>query len=235
MPGKRNCARDEETPMSLQENPVATVDRLVPDRTALIVVDVQRYFVHPEYPLGKWVTEWDADGANAYFNRVRNLVIPNIQRLLERARQLGLFIVFTEVGSLRPDGADLPGWMRRHIAASGAAVYPPFSDPSCRVDDSISPRPGELILQKTTSGPLSSTKLDQTLRVLRIDTVVVAGLVTEVCVAQTAREFGDRDFDAIVVDDACASMDDTRHRAALDTIAITFGFVASTEDVLARL
>ena len=221
--------------MSLQENPVATVNRLVPDRTALLVIDVQRYFVHPEYPLGKWVTEWDADGANAYFNRVRNLVIPNIQRLLERARQLGLFIVFTEVGSLRPDGADLPGWMRRHIAASGAAVYPPFSDPSCRVDDSISPRPGELILQKTTSGPLGSTKLDQTLRVLRIDTVVVAGLVTEVCVAQTAREFGDRDFDAIVVDDACASMDDTRHRAALDTIAITFGFVASTEDVLARL
>ena len=221
--------------MSLQENPVATVDRLVPDRTALIVVDVQRYFVHPEYPLGKWITGWDADGANAYFNRVRNLVIPNIQRLLERARQLGLFIVFTEVGSLRPDGGDLPGWMRRHIAASGAAVYPPFSDPSCRVDDSISPRPGELILQKTTSGPLSSTKLDQTLRVLRIDTVVVAGLVTEVCVAQTAREFGDRDFDAIVVDDACASMDDTRHRAALDTIAITFGFVASTDDVLARL
>jgi len=221
--------------MSLQENPDATVDRLVPDRTALIVVDVQRYFVHPEYPFGKWVAELAADGADAYFKRVHALVIPNIQRLLERARQLGLFVVFTEVGSLQPDGADLPGWMRRHIATSGAAVYPPFSDPSCRVDDSISPHPGELILQKTTSGPLNSTKLDQTLRVLKIDTVVVAGLVTDVCVAQTAREFGDRDFDAIVVDDACASMDDARHKAALETIAITFGFVASTEDVLARL
>jgi nicotinamidase-related amidase len=143
--------------------------------------------------------------------------------------------VFTEAGSLQPDGADLPGWMRRHIATSGAAVYPPFSDPSCRVDDSILPRPGELVLQKTTSGPLASTKLDQTLRVLGINTVVVAGLVTEVCVAQTAREFGDRDFDAIVADDACASMDDARHKAALETIAITFGFVASTEQVLARL
>jgi nicotinamidase-related amidase len=234
MAGKRNGGPVEGGDL-MTENPYATADRLVPDRTALIVVDVQRYFVHPEYPFGKWVTGLAPEGANAYFKRVRDLVIPNIQRLLGRARQLGLFVVFTEAGSLQPDGADLPGWMRRHIASSGAAVYPPFSDPSCRVDDSISPRLGELVLQKTSSGPLSSTKLDQTLRVLKIDTVVVAGVVTDVCVAQTAREFGDRDFEAIVVEDACASTDDARHKAALETIAITFGHVAPTEDVLARL
>lgn len=204
-------------------------------RTALIVVDLQRYFVHPDYPFGKWVSEMVPGGIDNYFRRVRDFVIPNVQRLLERARQRQLFIVFTEAGSIRPDGADLPGWMRRHIAISGAAVYPPFSDPSCRVDDSVAPRPGELIVQKTTSGPLNSTKLDQTLRVLGIDTVIVSGVVTDVCVAQTAREFGDRDFDAIVVEDACASTDDARHRAALETIAYTFGFVESTEQVLARL
>ena len=189
----------------------------------------------PEYPFGKWVAGIIPGGIDAYYQRVRDLVIPNIQRLLKGARQRGLFIVFTEVGSLRPDGADLPGWMRRHIAMSGAAVYPPFSDPSCRVDDSVAPRLGELILQKTSSGPLSSTKLDQTLRVLGIDTVIVTGVVTDVCVAQTAREFGDRDFNAIVVEDACASTDNVRHKAALETIAYTFGFVESTEQVLARL
>lgn len=215
--------------MSLPERSLTTA------RTALIVVDVQRYFVHPEYPFGKWVAGIVPGGIDAYYLRVRELVIPNIQRLLERARQRGIFIVFTEVGSLQPDGADLPGWMRRHNAMSGAAVYPQFSDPSCRVDDSLSPRPGELIIQKTTSGPLNSTKLDQTLRVLGIDTVIVAGVVTDVCVAQTAREFGDRDFNAIVVEDACASMDETRHKVALETIAITFGFVELTEQVLARL
>jgi nicotinamidase-related amidase len=221
--------------MSRSENPNASSDRLAPDRTALLVIDVQRYFVHPEYPFGKWVAGMVPGGIDVYYQRVRDLVIPNIRRLLEGARQRGLFIVFTEAGSLRPDGADLPGWMRRHIAMSGAAVYPPFSDPSCRVDDSVAPRPGELILQKTTSGPLNSTKLDQTLRVLGIDTVIVTGVVTDVCVAQTAREFGDRDFNAIVVEDACASTDEARHKAALETIAITFGFVESTEQVLARL
>jgi biuret amidohydrolase len=221
--------------MSRSENPNASSDSLAPDRTALLVIDVQRYFIHPEYPFGKWVAGMVPGGIDAYYQRVRDLVIPNIQRLLEGARQRGLLIVFTEAGSLRPDGADLPGWMRRHIAMSGAAVYPPFSDPSCRVDDSVAPRPGELILQKTTSGPLNSPKLDQTLRVLGIDTVIVTGVVTDVCVAQTAREFGDRDFNAIVVEDACASTDEARHKAALETIAITFGFVESTEQVLARL
>ena len=221
--------------MSRSDNPNASSDRLAPDHTALLVIDVQRYFVHPEYPFGRWVAGMVPGGIDAYYQRVRDLVIPNIQRLLEGARQRGLFIVFTEAGSLRPDGADLPGWMRRHIAMSGAAVYPPFSDPSCRVDDSVAPRPGELIIQKTTSGPLNSTKLDQTLRVLGIDTVIVTGVVTDVCVAQTAREFGDRDFNAIVVEDACASTDDARHKAALETIAFTFGFVESTEEILARL
>ncbi|HXA25411.1 MAG TPA: isochorismatase family cysteine hydrolase [Acetobacteraceae bacterium] len=221
--------------MPLPESPNPSSDRLVPDHTALLVIDVQRYFVHPDYPFGKWVAAMVPGGIDSYFRRVRDFVIPNVQRLLERARQRRLFIVFTEAGSLRPDGSDLPRWMRRHIAMSGAAVYPPFSDPSCRVDDRVAPRPGELILQKTTSGPLNSTKLDQKLRVLGIDTVIVTGVVTDVCVAQTAREFGDRDFDAIVVEDACASTDEGLHKAALETIAMTFGFVESTEQVLARL
>ena len=72
--------------MSPQES--SSSDRLIPNRTALIVVDMQRYFVHPEYPFGKWVTGMDPEGAGAYFKRIHSLVIPNLHRLLERARQL---------------------------------------------------------------------------------------------------------------------------------------------------
>jgi nicotinamidase-related amidase len=77
--------------------------------------------------------------------------------------------------------------------------------------------------------------LDQTLRVLKVDTVMVAGVVTDVCVAQTTREFGDRDFNAIVIEDACATTNETRHRATLETIANTFGMVTSTDQVLELL
>lgn len=59
--------------------------------------------------------------------------------------------------------------------------------------------------------------------------------MTDVCVAQTTREFGDRDFNAIAVEDACATPNETRHRATLETIANTFGTLMSTDRVLELL
>lgn len=215
------------------------IEVLLPRQTALLVVDMQRYFVHPEYPFGKWIQQVDPAGATAYFERVQNVVIPSIHRLLERFRALGAQVVYTEFGSLRRDGGDMPAWARRHNdlarQVTGAAAYPPFVDPSCHVDECLAPESHDIIVQKSTSGPLNSTKLDQMLRVLGINAVVVAGVVTDVCVAQTAREFGDRDFNAIVVSDACATGDETTHRVTLDTIGKTFGTVLSTDEVLHRL
>ena len=77
--------------------------------------------------------------------------------------------------------------------------------------------------------------MDHTLRVLGISSVIVTGVVTDVCVAQTTRELGDRDFNALVVEDACATLDATRHKAALDTIGLTFGTVISTQQALALI
>ena len=68
----------------------------------------------------------------------------------------------------------------------GRALFPPFKDPSCQVDDSLAPAPDELVFAKSSSGPLNSTKLDQMFDTLGIDTLVVTGVVTEVCVTQTA-------------------------------------------------
>ena len=131
----------------------------------------------------------------------------------------------------------MPLWARRHNELGrelvGEPVYPPFEDVTCRIDESLEPAPGELVVQKNTSGPCNSTKLDHVLRVSGIDTVVVAGVATDVCVAQTTREFGDRDFRAIVVEDASATpISDETHAAALQTIERTFGEVASTSAVL---
>jgi len=210
--------------------------RIEPRRAALLVIDMQRYFLRPEYPFGRFIAGVTPEGSAYYLQRVHDDVVPNTQRLLEAFRSRGAQVVFTEFGSARDDGRDMAGWARRGNAMGrellGCPIYPPFGDESCRVDDCVAPRPGELIVQKTTSGPLNSTRLDQTLRVLGIDTVVVAGVVTDVCVAQTVREFGDRDFDAVIVSDACAAFDEQSQKATLATIGMSFGFVASTDQVL---
>lgn len=211
---------------------------LTPKSTALLVIDMQRDFVRPEHVFGKNLMKRNPESASAYFQRVNELVIPNIQRLIEKCRALGVYVVYTEFGSLTQDGRDLPGWVQRINDQTrrnvGGPLIPPFTDPSCRVDDSLVPQDGDLVVQKTTSGPLNSTKLDQTLRVMGINTVIVTGVLTPICVAQTTREFGDRDFDSIVVEDACAAANETRHKPALETMA-TFGTVVSTDEVLKLL
>ncbi len=212
---------------------------LAAQRTVLLVIDMQRYFVHPDQTFGKAVDK-DSPGSLAYyFDRVKNLVVPNCQRIQHAFRAARSNIVYTAFGSLREDGLDMPRWARGHNAwcydLVGKPVYPSSKDPSWQIDDSLAPASDELVVAKTSSGPLNSTMLDQMLRTLGIDTLVVAGVVTDGCVTQAAREFADRDFKVLVVDDACATKKRSRHEAALETFADFYGEVATTDRVLAML
>jgi nicotinamidase-related amidase len=99
----------------------------------------------------------------------------------------------------------------------------------------IAPRPGEFVLHKTTSGPLNSTRLDRLLHNLGVTSLVVAGLTTDVCVTQTARETADRGFRVVVAGDACTTLSEEMHAAALLAFSLAFGRVRKTDEVLALL
>lgn len=60
------------------------------------------------------------------------------------------------------------------------------------------------------------TDLDQTLRTLTVDAVVVAGIATHVCVLMTAMDALSHDFHSIIVEDCCAAHKKEVHRAALE-------------------
>lgn len=207
-----------------------------PARTGLLVTDVQRYFVHPGHTFGQ-VLETLAPGVTAgYFARVHGTVLPNVQRLQARCRARGVPVFYTAAGTRVGDGSDLPGWMRGFdqlgLALLGSRVWPAVSDPSWQVDDAVSPLPNEVVLEKPSSGPLASTRLDQMLRNMGIDSLIVAGLTTDVCVVQAAREIADRGFQVVVVEDACTALSEQMHQAALLAFSLTFGRVRSTEQML---
>ena len=76
--------------------------------TALLAIDMQRYFVRPEYQFGQ-IFEKLLPGAMAgYFERVRVSVVPNIKRLQAHFRSHRLPIFYTACGSWTEDGRDLP-------------------------------------------------------------------------------------------------------------------------------
>ena len=209
---------------------------LEPLKSALLIVDVQRYFVRPEYPFAQ-TFEKQVPGATAgYFERVKSTVLPNIQRLLGAFRSQGLPIIYFGAGSYLEDGRDLPeimkGFNEFGLMLVGQRPIPMVNDPSWQIEDSVAPLPGEMVLNKTSSGPLNSTKLDQILHNLGVNSLVVCGLTTAVCVTQTARETADRGFRVIVAEDACTEMSEEMHKAALFTFSYVFGRVRRTEEVV---
>lgn len=214
---------------------------LDPKRTALIVVDMQRYFVRPDYALARTMEGLLPGMAAGYFERVERTVVPSIRKLLSQARQVRMPVFFTATGSHTDDGSDMPGWMRA-IDALGQAVvkqrvYPKAGDPSYAIDQSVAPLPGELVVHKAASGPLASIRLDQMLRNMEINSLVVCGLLTDVCVTQTARELADRGFQVVIAEDACTSTVEEQHIFALRSFHMTFGRVKTTAqlmDLLAR-
>ena len=219
--------------LRLKDQAPVTLD---PEKSALIVVDVQRFFARPEYAFAQ-VFEKMVPGVTAdYFRRVNATVLPGIQRLLACFRARKLPIIYFAVGCHALDGRDLPQWMREFdevsLRLNGRRVCPPVNDPSGAIDDRVAPRPGEIVLTKSSSGPLASTNLEQVLRNLGVRSLVVCGLTTAVCVTQTARETADLGFQVIVAEDACTELSDESHRAALQTFALIFGRVRRTEQIV---
>ncbi|HET7599624.1 MAG TPA: isochorismatase family protein, partial [Gemmatimonadales bacterium] len=68
-----------------------------------------------------------------------------------------------------------------------------------------------------------------------VESVVVSGVSSDVCVATTAREAADRGFKTVVVSDACTTLSDAMHRASLETFNIAFGWVRSADEVVGLL
>lgn len=208
------------------------------DRSALLVIDVQRYFVNPNHAFGQTIEKLVAGASEGYFARVKDVVVPNIKRLLKVFRGRNRPVVFTGTGTYN-DGSELPPWLKDFdnlgMALVGKRIWPRTDDPSWQIDESVQPQPGEIVLHKTTSGPVNSTKLDQLLHNLGITSLVVVGLTTDVCVTQTARETADRGFKVIVAEDGCTTLSEEMHRAALHAFALAFGRVRKTDELVTLL
>jgi nicotinamidase-related amidase len=207
-----------------------------PQKSVLLIVDAQRYFARSNYAFGQTFERLVPGSTAGYFERVEKTVLPNIQRLQQAFRARRLPVIFCGAGSYLPDGSDLPLWLWDFNGLSqmllGQRSIPDVNDPSWQFDETVAPLPGEMVLNKTSSGPLNSTKLDQTLHNMNINSLVVCGLTTAVCVAQTARESADRGFRVIMAEDACTEMSEEMHQSALETFSLTFGRVRPTDALL---
>ena len=133
-------------------------------------------------------------------------IIPRINRLLKRARELGIPIIFA-CDSFLPEDFIFRGKMKPHSlrGTEGAEVI-----------DELDKEEGDVILPKRRFSAFFKTDLDQTLRTWAVDTVAVGGIATNVCVLMTAMDALCHDFASIILEDCCAAHKREVHETTLD-------------------
>jgi nicotinamidase-related amidase len=185
------------------EGDVSFRERAVePDRTALLVIDLQKGEYNPD--------KIAAEPQHAYlFERIREVVIPNGQKLLAACRAAGVEVIYTVVESLTLDGRD------RSLDYKVSGIFFPKGAWGAEVLDELKPLPNEIIIPKTSSSLFNSTNFEYVLRNLGVEYVMVMGIVTDQCVETAVRDGCDRGFMMTLVDDACATFSEQRHKEAL--------------------
>ena len=174
-----------------------------PKHAALLLVDVQN---------GVW-NDAERDKRPHFYESARDLVIPNLQRLIAAARRGGAEVMYTVIESLTQDGRD------RSLDHKLSGFHFPKGSWGAQILPAVAPAEDDIVLPKTSSGLFNSTNFDYVLRNLDINTLVVTGFLTDQCVDHTIKDGADRGYYVICPSDACTTNTRERHDAALRAFA----------------
>jgi nicotinamidase-related amidase len=190
----------------------------------VVIVDMQVDFASPEGVSGQWGLDLSTVPA----------ALSAAERLTVSARAAGAPVVF--VGLFTTPETDSDVWderMRRlgNDPEAGPALCRAGSPGS----DFVGPLPqkDELVFRKTRYSPFWDTDINARLEALEVDTLIVAGLTTECCVADTAKDAFNRDYHVFVAADACAAYEPDLHVGALKMLHLNTAIVTDTASIVA--
>lgn len=97
----------------------------------------------------------------------------------------------------------------------------------------VRPEPGEVVVTKHRYSAFVDTELNAVLRAMNVQTLILTGVYTEVCVESTARDGYFQDYYIVMVEDCCATTMDDFHNNALARCERDYGVVASSDEIIA--
>jgi nicotinamidase-related amidase len=186
---------------------------------ALIIVDMQKYYLESNSIYSEYFNSL-YPGSLAYIrDRAYSVVIPNIIKIRKSFDNLKLPVIYLRLCGSKSDRSDLHRFFKKSyddgVVAGFIGVYPVQSEISADVIDELIPDSGDIIINKTTFSPFSSSDIDSILKSMNVTTLVLTGLATSQCVETTARDASDRGYDIYQIHDAQADYDDMTHEASL--------------------
>ena len=159
-----------------------------------------------------------------------------------RSRDVGL-------SSTAPTPGQIPVVFVRHVlrpdCLDGGIIFnelmPPVRDVGAimrgswdaELVDELAPHPDDFLVEKRRFSAFYGTDIEVILSSLRITSLVICGVTTNICVESTARDAAQRNYRTCVVSDATGEIDPVKHEHALSTLGYAFCRIACVDEVLA--
>jgi isochorismate hydrolase len=176
-----------------------------PDRCALLVIDMQRYFLSIARP-----------------------ILENVMSVVKACQSRGIITIFTRHGhkDVSKDGGMLRKWWGDLIE---------YGSKDWELIDSLKPADTDKIVDKNRYSVFQRTGLEERLKRNEIEELIITGVMTNCCCETTARDAFVKDFRVFFVSDATATANDELHIASLKNLAYGFAHILSTEQLCRHL
>jgi ureidoacrylate peracid hydrolase len=183
------------------------------DKAALLVIDMQKFFLDPASPT------YTCGGL---------AILPNLSKAIHAFRQAGRPVIFTRHVH-HPDRLDagILGWWWEGMCLEGS--------PESEIHQDISPECDEKVIFKHRYSAFYNTDLETVLRCLKIEDIVITGIMTNMCCESTARDAYYRDYRVFFLADGTGSINEEMHLASLLNLAFGFSWVTDVDTVVAQL
>jgi nicotinamidase-related amidase len=177
--------------------------------SALLVIDMQRFFLDATSPT------YTCGGV---------AILPTVRRLMDSFRRAGRPVIFTRHVHHPGDlDSGIMGWWWEGKCLEGS--------PESEIHPDLAPMPGEKVVFKHRYSAFYNTDLETVLRCLKVEDIVVSGIMTNMCCESTARDAYYRDYRVFFPADGTGSINEEMHLASLLNLAFGFAYVTTGEAI----
>jgi ureidoacrylate peracid hydrolase len=190
--------------------------KLNPESTALIIIDMQKDFC----------CEGGSFHKRGFDIRPAQRLAKRLNSFLKEAREVLKYIIHLQMIKKPELSSPLIDDLYRRINIE-RSLDPAFAEPY-----EVIPQPGDIIIPKYKYSGFVSTYLDQFLRSKGINTLIITGIATNVCVESTARDGFMREYYVVIPSDLTEGTSTEAKKWSLSNLDMFFGEVVSSKKIL---